>query len=1389
VRRAVFALLLAACSGERFSVEITLSARALGGDVARIHALDFDVSGGDRAHEEYPDLARAFQGGEERVVFLPVKNARGAVTISVEAHDRDGTPVATGQGTLTLKPGAAVRMRIELQPAPPAPGAGDLAGMVSTALDGGGDASAAVQLAFDRAQYHFGTVVAGDHSAEVGFTLANGGSASSGALALSLGGSSAFTQVSSSCDGVALNPGASCSVTFSYRPTKAGSDAATLSVTGASGGSATLALAGDALAPGDLRLTPSMLQLPTVVAGELGADQRFDVSNAGGAATGPLAIVLSGSDAASFELVSDLCSGVALAAAGTCSVSARFHPATAGAKSASLTVMATPGGAAAASLSGTALAPAMLGASVSTRDFGAIAPGTQSAALPVQITNSGMAPSALPSVAITGADAGEFVVTNNGCTAPLQPSASCAISIAFAPLVSGARSASLEVSASAGGKVTIALSGTGVRPAQLALSPTSPPAFADVVAGGVGGTQTFQLTNSGEASSALLATTLSDSTNFAVVSDGCAGLHLGGAANCAVQVQFRPQTSGAKSATLTVGGQSASLSGKGLVPAQLSITPTSDNFGSVVINTDSADVPFTVTNVGEVVTPALGVSIVGTNAAEFVDASSALANKCAGATLNPLGTCVVKVHLHPTSVGGKLATLTVTGPPQNGATASLAGNAVTAGALTIAPTAYDFGGVITGQSSLDQPFTVTNSGGAPIGPLSTSTAASFVLGADGCKSTTLQPGGSCVINAHFSPTVTGGQSGTLSVSGGGSSSGASLSGNGLQPPSLGASPGSKAFGNVNLGSTSAQSSFTITNSGAAAGAITVTPSGSTGDFLVGNSCTTLGGGGAQCTLTASFKPLTQGGKSLTLTVTGASGGTTTVTLTGYGYDPVTLTIAFAGNGAGYGTVFSTAPASPSINCTTGCSQTYDRGTVVTLSSSASPSAAASLTGWTLTSGTCSGTGTCSVTLGSAVTVTATFTLQKYTLTVTNSHLGTASGTVTGGNGISCGATCSVSFDYGVQVALSEAPTSGGFGGWSGACSGTGPSCNVTITGATSVGATFSPFNKVFVTSTTSTGAFSGLAGGDAICQARATAAGLTGTYRAYLSSSTTDARDRLVKPGTTTPARGWVRTDGLPFADQPSDLATGSTSRVYYPARLGESGTVVDGNVLTGSGSLGLKTTDTCGDWTLTASSGAGGSSYDADRWYYGSFLPCGNPQHLMCFGVDYATVLTPPTLPAGAKRIFTSNGTFTPVATWIQQADATCNSEGRAAYGSTKNFVALLATTTATAASRLTGSIGPWARPDGVTVFNTLADVTAQNLVGAPNQYPGGTFTSQPMWSGATNLNSVGTVQSTCNNWSIADATAGTLGSPSVVGTYFFNDWAGVFACSGANHLVCAEK
>src|SRR5207245_6613458 len=121
---------------------------------------------------------------------------------------------------------------------------------------------------------------------------------------------------------------------------------------------------------------------------------------------------------------------------------------------------------------------------------------------------------------------------------------------------------------------------------------------------------------------------------------------------------------------------------------------------------------------------------------------------------------------------------------------------------------------------------------------------------------------------------------------------------------------------------------------------------------------------------------------------------------------------------------------------------------------AAPAGGSTFAGWS--GGGCSGTGTCAVTMNAATSVTATFNVQTFTLSVAKS--GSGSGTVTSSPaGISCGATCSASYNSGTTVTLTATAAGGStFSGWSGGgCPGAG-ACVVAMHAGTPVPATFAP---------------------------------------------------------------------------------------------------------------------------------------------------------------------------------------------------------------------------------------------------------------------------------------------------------------------------------------------
>ena len=172
----------------------------------------------------------------------------------------------------------------------------------------------------------------------------------------------------------------------------------------------------------------------------------------------------------------------------------------------------------------------------------------------------------------------------------------------------------------------------------------------------------------------------------------------------------------------------------------------------------------------------------------------------------------------------------------------------------------------------------------------------------------------------------------------------------------------------------------------------------------------------------------------------------------------TLTITAPASGKG---TITSAPAG--ISCPGTCTADFSFGTNVVLT--AKPATNYTFDGWT---GACSGTASCSVTMTSAQTVGATFSTASYPLTVTAPATG--SGTISSSPaGINCPGSCSANYDAGTKVTLTATPAANyTFSGWTGACTGT-TGCTVDMSGAKTVGATFSASSYPLTVTTTGTG--------------------------------------------------------------------------------------------------------------------------------------------------------------------------------------------------------------------------------------------------------------------------------------------------------------------------------
>ena len=417
--------------------------------------------------------------------------------------------------------------------------------------------------------------------------------------------------------------------------------------------------------------------------------------------------------------------------------------------------------------------PSTLTLSPTSQNFGAVLIGASSAPVVFTINNNTGGTASGMSVALVGTQATSFSITANTCGATLAPGASCGVSVTFTPLgAAGSRSASLTVSGSSGGTTTASLLGTAILPDLLTISPTAQN-FGSVPTGASSLPVVFTVQNSSGVTASGLTTTISgaNAASFLIAATTC-GTTLPNGSNCMVNVTFSPSgTAGAKTATLLVNGSNngalgVPLSGLAIDPVPLTLSPTSQNFGAVLIGASSAPVVFTINNNTGGTASGMSVALEGIQATSF----AITANTC-GASLVPGASCSVSVTFTPLgAAGSRSASLTVAGSPGGTITASLFGVANLPDPMTISPTAQNFGAVAIATNSPAIDFTVLNSSGVTATGLSVmlagNNASNFSITANTCG-TTLANGTGCTVSVTFSPVgATGARTATLAVTSG-----------------------------------------------------------------------------------------------------------------------------------------------------------------------------------------------------------------------------------------------------------------------------------------------------------------------------------------------------------------------------------------------------------------------------------------------------------------------------------------------------------------------------------------------------------------------------------------------------------------------------------------------
>ncbi len=348
---------------------------------------------------------------------------------------------------------------------------------------------------------------------------------------------------------------------------------------------------------------------------------------------------------------------------------------------------------------------------------------------------------------------------------------------------------------------------------------------------------------------------------------------------CVVNVRFLPTALGQRTGVLTVyanlggGGQATvTLSGTGISGPAIVLTPPQLTFLPTLLGQSAVAQDVTISNTGGATANLTSEAVTG----DF----AITANTC-GATLAANSGCTLSIAFIPSTEGSRTGLLTVVDSAGT-QVAQLAGTGLAPATDSLSPASLSFGSQVVGTSSVPQQVTLTNNGDQALQLVSTQTTGDF--NAVNTCGASLAGHSSCAISIQFIPTRVGQEQGTFTVSDAIHAQTVSLSGIGLAPAGISATPASLSFGNYAVGGTSPVQPVTLTDNGGVG--LSNLKYAITGDFALpanAGGCGTNLAAQANCQIGVVFSPTQAGARSGSLTVTGDG-------------LPAPLQVALSGNG-------------------------------------------------------------------------------------------------------------------------------------------------------------------------------------------------------------------------------------------------------------------------------------------------------------------------------------------------------------------------------------------------------------------------------------------------------------------------------------------------------------
>lgn len=626
-----------------------------------------------------------------------------------------------------------------------------------------------------------------------------------------------FSIVSTDCAmaPLAFRTKETCNLTVRYSPTALGTHTATIK--GFYGGSASEADEFHTLLAANGRSTesavgntaiafdPAAFDYGDVAIAPSFGEKTFHVTNTTNAAYFISAI---SSNNPLFAIMSNACvvggAPTSIAAGASCDVVVRFSPLADGEQSAFLTVAYGPDSPRAGTLSARStltgrstsgpLGNSAIGFNPSYWDYGDVAAGDTSTKA-IVLTNAKTTPIYLSGVSVTNS---KFTITANTCpmggSTALAASATCQVTVRFAPTADGGQAADVRVSYGpdqARNSSLLAIMAVAGRSSSTSYGNTAiafTPSYWDFgdVANGVTSIKGVTVTNVSASAVYVSSVTRTSASSFTLGTTCPSGGTLAAGASCVATMSFTPSADGGYSSDLTASygpdaARGSSVQSKAVFIGRSKTVAFGStalgwslnywDFGDVAANT-TVSKQFTLTQSGTDPVTISGITLATGGVPMTISHNCPLSPTA----MAPSATCLVTVNFTPTADGSWNSDLRVTYGPDAARSTNVQVNSIITGRstatiygatnITFSPSYYDFDDVAAGQNSTLSGVTLTNSGTQPVhisGLSSNNTK--FTITSTTCPTSpsTLGAGANCVIAVRFAPTADGVQTGKITA--------------------------------------------------------------------------------------------------------------------------------------------------------------------------------------------------------------------------------------------------------------------------------------------------------------------------------------------------------------------------------------------------------------------------------------------------------------------------------------------------------------------------------------------------------------------------------------------------------------------------------------------------